>query len=130
VVCFAITCEGQGQTVIEYAKTRKVASLSGTVTDTMGTVIPNVNVCSMANDWKKELGCTATGSDGRWSLPSAANENTYHLRFMKDGFNQVLMRVRLVKRSVTRFIVELPVAELNYGVRLLGKAVSACAYRH
>jgi hypothetical protein len=80
------------------------------VTDTMGAVIPNVNVCWMANDWKNELRCTATGSDGRWSLPSAANENTYHLRFTKDGFNQILMRVRLAKRGVTPFIVELPVA--------------------
>ena len=108
VVCLALSCEGQGQISIRYAKTRDVAGLSGTVTDTMGAVIPSVKVCSTTNDWKKKLRCTATGSDGRWSLPSTANENTYHLRFIKDGFNQVLMRVRFAKRGVTPFIVELP----------------------
>lgn len=110
VVCLAISCDGQGQTVIQYAKTRGVAGLSGTVTDTTGAVIPDVRVCSMANDWKKELRCTETGSDGRWSLPSTASQNTYHLRFIKDGFSQVLMRVRFAKRGVAPFIVELPVA--------------------
>lgn len=111
VVCLATTCNaGQGQTVFQYAKTRDVSTLSGTVTDAQGAVIPDVQVCSMANQWKKELRCTASDSEGRWSLPSIANENTYELRFVKDGFNQVLIRVRLAKRKVTPLIVELPVA--------------------
>lgn len=105
----AIVCDA-GQEVIQYGKTRDVRTLSGTVTDTTDAEIPDVQVCSMANHWNKELRCTGTDFGGQWSFPSTANETTYELRFVKNGFNQVWMRVRLAKRKVAPFIVQLPVA--------------------
>ncbi|HWC18755.1 MAG TPA: carboxypeptidase-like regulatory domain-containing protein, partial [Terriglobales bacterium] len=109
VGCLAITCDA-GEEVIQCAKTRDVRTLSGTVTDTTGAEMPNVQVCSMANHWKKELRCTATDSGGKWSLPSTAKEDTYELRFVKEGFNQVWIRVRLAQRKVAPFVLKLPVA--------------------
>ena len=109
VLCLVATCEA-GQEVIQYARTRNVSALSGTVTDPSGAAIPNVQVCSMTAGWRRELQCATTNAEGRWTLPPRSGANTYQLRFMKDGFQQVWIRVRLTKRKVVPFRVTLPVA--------------------
>jgi len=109
LLCLLTTC-GAGTEVIQYAKTRNVRTLSGSATDTTGAAIPDVQVCTMSHRWKVQLQCTTTDSQGRWSLPPLPNANTYELRFVKDGFDQVWIRVRVTQRKAAPFMVELPVA--------------------
>ena len=49
VFCIAATCAAN-ESVIQYAKTRNIPTLSGTVTDTTGAAIPGVRVCTMTKD--------------------------------------------------------------------------------
>jgi len=98
LLCLVATCEA-GQEIVQYAKIRKVVSLSGTVTDATGAAIPEVRVCEMSPKWKTELQCTNTDSEGRWLLAIRKGTMVYPLRLAKDNFNQVWIRVRLTKKG-------------------------------
>ena len=109
VVCLLGICEA-GQEVVQYAKTRNVSTLSGTVVDTTGTAIPDVQVCSMSAGWKTNLRCTKTDSVGHWALPVRPKEKLYYLRFVKANFNQVWIKARVTTRNSAPLTVEMPVA--------------------
>jgi hypothetical protein len=109
VFCLLRICEA-GQEVVQYAKTRKVSTLSGTVVDNTGAAIPDAQVCSMSAGWKTELQCTTTDSDGRWALSVRPRETLYFLRFVKANFNQVWIKAQLTTRKAAPLTVEMPVA--------------------
>lgn len=109
VLCLLGICEA-GQEVVQYAKTRNVPTLSGTVVDTTGAAIPDAHVCSMSASWKTELECTTTDSDGRWTMSVRPKETLYYLRFAKANFNQVWIKARVTTYNASPLTVELPVA--------------------
>ena len=109
VLCWLSICQA-GQEVVQYAKTRKVSTLSGTVVDRTGATIPDTQVCSMSAGWKTDLQCTTTDSDGRWALSVKPKEKLYNLRFVKANFNQVWIKVRVTTRKSAPLTVEMPVA--------------------
>src|SRR3954469_4369190 len=78
-LCLLGICEA-GQEVVQYAKTRNLSSLSGTVVDRTGAAIPDAQVCTMSAGWKTELQCTTTDSDGRWALSVRSKETLPALR--------------------------------------------------
>ena len=96
--------------VVEYAKTRNISTLSGTVVDTTGAAISDAQVCSMSAGWKTELQCTTTDSGGRWALPVRPKETLYFLRFVKATFNQVWIKARVTTHNASPLTVEMPVA--------------------
>ena len=109
VLCLLGICEA-GQEVLQYAETRNVPTLSGTVVDRTGAAIPDAQVCSMSAGWKTELKCTTTDSDGRWALPVRPKETLYYLRFVKATFNQVWIKARVTTHNASPLTVEMPVA--------------------
>jgi hypothetical protein len=108
-LCLLGICEA-GQEIVQYAKTRNVSTLSGTVVDRTGAAIPDAQVCSMSAGWKMELQCTTTHSDGRWALSVRPKETLYFLRFVKANFNQVWIKARVTTRDAAPLSVEMPVA--------------------
>ena len=109
IFCLLGICEA-GQEVLQYAKTRNVSTLSGTVLDRTGAAIPGAQVCSMSAGWKTELECTTTDSDGRWALSVRPKETLYYLRFVKASFNQVWIKARVTTHNASPLTVEMPVA--------------------
>lgn len=109
MLCLLGVCEA-GQEVVQYAKTRKVSTLSGTVVDGTGAAIPDAQVCSMSAGWKTERQCTTTDSNGRWALSVRPKETLYFLRFVKANFNQVWIKARVTTRDPAPLTVEMPVA--------------------
>ena len=109
VVMLLATCHA-GQEVLEYAKVKKVGTLSGVVTDQTGAPIPGTQVSEMSDDWKTELRSTSTDAQGRWSLLPRSGIKSYRIRFAKDGFNQVWVRLRIKARNTTPLAITLPVA--------------------
>jgi len=108
VLCFLTWCEA-GNEIVEYAKVRDVGSLAGVVSDPVGAPIAEVRTCEMSGDWKTELACTTTDAQGHWALPSVTQSNVHQIQFVKDGFNQVRVRVRL-KRNAKPLTIDMPVA--------------------
>lgn len=109
VLCLLSICQA-GNEVVQYSEPRNVSNLAGMVVDTTGAAIPYAQVCSMSGDWKMELQCTTTGSDGRWALPVKPKEKLYYLRFVKASFNQVWIKARVTTRKAAPLTVEMPVA--------------------
>lgn len=109
LLCLVATC-GAGQQDVQYAKIRTAASLSGNVADAAGVPIPQVRVCEMSANSETKLQCTTTDSQGQWSLTPRKNTRVYRLRFAKNNFNQVWLRVRLTKRKAAPLAITLPVA--------------------
>ena len=109
VLFWLSTCEA-GQEILQYAKTRNVSNLSGTVVDSTGATLPDTQVCTMSAGWKTDLQCTTTDSDGRWAIPVRPRERLYYLLFVKANFNQVQIKVRVTTLKSAPLTVEMPVA--------------------
>lgn len=109
ILCLSAICVA-GQEVVQYAKTRSVTSLSGTVTDTTGAPISEAQVCTMSAGWKSELECTTTDSNGRWELSVRLAKKLYYLRFVKSNFNQVWIKARVTNRKAAPLTIKMPVA--------------------
>lgn len=110
LLCLVTTCGAGQQEVVQYAKIRNAGSLSGNVADAAGVPIPQVRVCEMSANSEIELQCTTTDSQGQWSLTARKDTEVYRLRFAKNSFNHVWLRVRLTKRKAAPLTITLPVA--------------------
>jgi hypothetical protein len=101
------TFAGFERVVLDELQIAKV--LSGIITDPSGEVVPGVQVLEVTPDDKITLRTTTTDSERRWSLPPVASRSVYHLRFVKDGFNELQVRVKLGKQGKGLRLV-LPIA--------------------
>src|SRR5579863_9788498 len=81
-ICMSLTAPvGSGQTVN--------ASLSGTVTDATGALVPEVSVTA-ANTETGVATKTASDPSGHYTLPSLS-PGTYNLTFGKEGFSSTVI---------------------------------------
>jgi hypothetical protein len=110
VVLALVTLCGANEEVVEYAKLRPVSSLSGTVIDQTGVPIPQVQVFDMSADGKSVLRSTKTDVQGRWAFDPVPDKNVYRVHFLKGGFKQVWMHLKLTKGRAKPLSVDLPVA--------------------
>ncbi len=102
-------CNAEESTV-EYAHVQKAQSLSGVIRDQTGVPIPQVAVEEMSDDWSTMLQQTTTGVDGHWSLPVLRGGRTHNIRFLKHGFKQLRLRIKLTQRPTRPLDFVLPVA--------------------
>src|SRR5258707_10670419 len=65
-----------------------VGSISGTVTDASGAVVPGAQVTAL-NTQTGEQRASVTGGDGRYQLPGLP-PGIYDLRVEKEGFNTII----------------------------------------
>jgi hypothetical protein len=75
-----------------------VKSLTGKVVDSSNMGMEKVLVERLSNNWGKRLDATFTNSNGRFFLPSSSPSIQY-LKLSKPGFDTLLIRVRIRKRS-------------------------------
>jgi len=85
---------GYERVIISELQTAK--TLAGVVTDTNDEALPDVLVVEVSPDGKTTIRSTTTDSEGRWSLPPTGRR-IYHLLFVKNGFNDIQVRVKLSK---------------------------------
>jgi hypothetical protein len=108
-LCLTIcaTAFGGYETVV-ISELQTAKTLAGVVTDMNGEALPDVIVREISPHGKTTIRSTTTDSEGRWSLPRAGRK-TYHLLFLKSGFDNLQIRVRLSKLG-KELRVSLPVA--------------------
>jgi hypothetical protein len=120
-VVFGLVTYCGAQNTIEYADIQNAPSVSGTLMVHMPAnltpsperlapqYIGGAKVCEMSNDWKAELQCTTTDSQGHWSFPLSPQSRTYRIKFIKAGFSQLRIRLR-VEHGAKPLTVEMSVA--------------------
>jgi len=116
-----MTYGGAQNTTNEYANIQNAPSVSGTLVVRTPSYedrlrehpapqpIEGASVCEMSNDWKAELRCTATDRQGHWSLPLSTQSGIYRIKFIKAGFSQLRIRLR-VEHGAKPLTVEMSVA--------------------
>jgi hypothetical protein len=83
-----------------------VRSLTGKVVDSNNAAMAGVLVERLAMGWGKRLHATFTNSDGLFSLPTGVSQIQY-LKLSKPGFDTLMIRVRINKRSRTKLTLAL-----------------------
>lgn len=108
-VALLAVCNADESTV-EFARVQEAQSLSGQIHDQTGEPISQVAVEEMSDDWSSVLQQTTTGEDGHWSLPSLRGRKIHNIRFLKDGFHQLRLRVKLTQQAAKPLDFVLPVS--------------------
>jgi hypothetical protein len=85
-------------------------SLTGKVVDITDTGLGKVLVERLGSGWGKRLAATFTNSNGSFSLPCDSNKTQY-LKLSKPGFNTLLIKVVVKKKTKSRLNVKLGVSQ-------------------
>jgi len=109
VAALVATCFAD-ESIIEYARIQKAQNLAGVIRDGLGAPIPEVAVEEMSDDWTKVLQRTNTDKEGRWSLSVLQGRRIHNIRFMKNAFHQLRVRVSLTHRAAKPLDFLLPVS--------------------
>ena len=97
------------------------ASLSGTVSDPMGAVIPDANVIAIEVNTGIST-TTATDANGNYELPSLS-PGMYSVRVEKTGFKAtVLSGIQLLVDQKARIDIQLQVGDVSTHVEVVGAA--------
>lgn len=108
--------------VTEPAWSQGVASLSGTVTDATGAVIPGAET-TLTNVATNATRTTSTREDGRYAFPQLA-PGTYRVEFKKDGFRTAVRDNVVVPIATNQVLtVALEVGTLSENIVVEGGAV-------
>jgi Carboxypeptidase regulatory-like domain len=107
--CLPLRLSAQN-TVVEFARIKKIESLSGSVHDSSGAPMSSVRVQEFSPGWETALRVAETDENGNFSLPAVPGRKIYYLQFSADGFNPVRLRVQLDAKRGVSLRVELPVA--------------------
>lgn len=80
-------------------------SLSGVVTDPRGVGASRVLVERVEAGWGKRISAVLSNRDGRFAFP--IRSGTHFLRVSKPGFNTMLLKVRVSRKTKSLLHVEL-----------------------
>ncbi len=107
---------------IGYAQTT-YATITGTVTDPSGAVIPNVTI-SATNLERNAVSTAKSNGNGDYTLPQLV-EGTYTLKVEAAGFkDQIVQDIRLVTREVRRVDVRLEVGPTASTIEVSGGGIA------
>src|SRR5437588_499849 len=107
-------------TGVGYAQTT-YASITGTVTDATGAVVPGATVTATSLETNIKTSATAN-QDGNYTI-AQLKEGTYTVRAEAAGFKSfVVDRVGLVARDVRRVDVKLQIGDVATSVEVAGGA--------
>lgn len=95
------------QVLIRVEKPFIANKLAGIVKDPSGGVVPGVKVCKFNKEWKKLINCLETNENGKFSFPKSETLN--YLKFFASGFNELEVKIKLVKDYCKQpeFVLEL-----------------------
>lgn len=99
-----------GIETIEIARIQTVKSLSGVVRDTTGAPIAGATVTELSSDGKTVIRTTLTDKVGNFSLSQNTQNKVHHLKVSMNGFNPLLLHVKLSKWTSRHLVLTLYVA--------------------
>lgn len=73
-------------------------SPAGTVVDEKNLPIGDVRVIEVSRDWNSELQSTVSDARGKWALAAHATDSVYRLHFVKQGYKDVRVRLKVRPR--------------------------------
>lgn len=83
-----------------------VNSLAGRAVDSTNAPLEKVLVERLSTGWGKRIDATFTDADGSFSLPGRSAKTRY-LKLSKPGFDTLLIRVRVNRRSNAKLTLAL-----------------------
>jgi hypothetical protein len=97
------------------------ASITGTVTDSSGAVVPSVSITATNVD-TNVASRTASGNDGVYVVPNLS-PGKYSVEFKKDGFETLrLPAITLISTQVARLDGQLPVGSVSTSITVSANA--------
>jgi hypothetical protein len=109
LLCFPLVLDAQYQ-IVELAGVQLAKSLSATIQDPTGSPMPKALVQEFSPDWKTVLRTSATGTDGKFSLPTVKGQKIYCLQISAPGFDPLRVRVQVDPKHGTRLKLKLEIA--------------------
>jgi len=89
-----------GVSLIEVSKVMHATALSGIVAfGDPKDGIPGVLVEDCTAGWKKPVASTRTDENGNFKLPVAKLGSTHYLRISREGWDTLLVKVKIVRRA-------------------------------
>lgn len=95
---FLVPVSLDAQYSVQIKNVQSARSLAGVVVDPSGAPIPGVLVEEVSPDWKGSLRSTKTDANGSFEFDPVKGRRLYYFQLRQDGFNPLLVRVKVDRR--------------------------------
>jgi len=88
-----------GMETVEIARVQTAKALSGVVRDPVGDPVPGAIVKEVSPDTSTVIQSVMTDADGKFAISPKSRNKVYHLFISRDGFNPLLVHVKISRWS-------------------------------